>query len=56
MSMNQSHQSVVPVTVVDDADIHAWKKGEDITLRQIRAIQTARGRTIPKVHDGLLKP
>ena len=41
LSMNQSHQSVVPVTVVDDADIHAWKKGEDMTLRQIRAVQAA---------------
>ncbi len=37
-AMVQSHQAVVPVTLVDDADIHAWQKEEDITLRIIRAI------------------
>jgi 2-oxoisovalerate dehydrogenase E2 component (dihydrolipoyl transacylase) len=38
MTMAQSHSEVVPVTIVDDADIHAWPKGTDITLRVVRAI------------------
>ncbi len=41
MAMKQSHQSTVPVTLVDDADIHAWPEKTDITLRLIRAIMTA---------------
>lgn len=38
MSMRQSHQNIVPVTLMDDADIHAWKGKQDITVRIIRAI------------------
>lgn len=41
IAMTQSHESVVPVTLMDDADIHQWKTGEDITIRLIRAIQQA---------------
>ena len=41
IAMSQSHQTVVPVTLVDDADIHAWPEKTDITLRLIRAIMTA---------------
>lgn len=37
-SMKASHEQVVPVTIVDDADISAWGKGTDITCRMIRAI------------------
>ena len=37
-SMTQSHAEVVPVSIFDEADIHAWKSGEDITVRLIRAI------------------
>lgn len=37
-AMSQSHAEVVPVTIVDDADIHAWPAGTDITLRVVRAI------------------
>jgi pyruvate dehydrogenase E2 component (dihydrolipoamide acetyltransferase) len=37
-SMAQAHAEVVPVTVCDDADIHAWEDAEDVTLRLIRAI------------------
>ncbi len=37
-SMTQSHAEVVPVSIFDEADIHAWKTGEDITVRLIRAI------------------
>jgi pyruvate dehydrogenase E2 component (dihydrolipoamide acetyltransferase) len=40
-SMTQAHAEVAEVTVVDDADIDAWKDGEDTTLRLIRAIVAA---------------
>ncbi|MBI5447559.1 MAG: 2-oxo acid dehydrogenase subunit E2 [Gammaproteobacteria bacterium] len=36
--MIHSHEEVVPVTLVDDADIQAWSPETDITLRIIRAI------------------
>lgn len=41
MAMKQSHQSVVPVTLVDDADIHMWPEKTDVSLRLIRAIMVA---------------
>jgi 2-oxoisovalerate dehydrogenase E2 component (dihydrolipoyl transacylase) len=41
LAMSKSHQSVVPVTLVDDADIHTWSEKTDITLRLIRAIIAA---------------
>jgi len=41
ITMSQSHYTVVPVTLVDDADIHAWPEKTDITLRLIRAIIAA---------------
>ncbi len=37
-AMAQSQAEVAPVTLVDDADIHAWPKGTDITARIIRAV------------------
>ena len=37
-TMAQAHAEVVPVTVSDDADIDAWAKDEDVTVRLIRAI------------------
>ena len=40
-SMKASHETVVAVTIVDDADISAWTKGTDITYRIIRAITAA---------------
>jgi 2-oxoisovalerate dehydrogenase E2 component (dihydrolipoyl transacylase) len=40
-SMVQSHQEVVPVSIFDEADIHAWKDGTDITTRLIKAIVDA---------------
>lgn len=40
-SMTQSHREVVPVSIFDEADIHAWKNGTDITVRLIRAITHA---------------
>ena len=36
--MSESHRSVVPTTLMDDADIHAWSPGEDITARLLRAL------------------
>lgn len=37
-SMSESHQQVVPTTLMDDADIQAWPTDEDITARLIRAL------------------
>lgn len=39
--MTQSHREVVPITLVDDADLHAWPEKTDITLRVVRAITVA---------------
>lgn len=41
ISMAQAHAEVVGVTLVDDADIHAWPKDTDITVRVLRAIAVA---------------
>lgn len=41
ITMAQAHASVVPVTIVDDADIHHFSSSEDITLRIIRAVIAA---------------
>ena len=40
-SMIQSHKEVVPVSIFDEADIHQWKHGTDITVRLIQAITEA---------------
>jgi 2-oxoisovalerate dehydrogenase E2 component (dihydrolipoyl transacylase) len=37
-AMAESHAQVVPVTLCDDADLHAWPKGEDLTMRLVHAI------------------
>lgn len=37
-NMALAHSEVVPATLVDDADIHAWAKGTDVTIRLVRAI------------------
>ncbi|MGY0633955.1 dihydrolipoamide acetyltransferase family protein [Luteimonas sp. A478] len=39
--MADAHSQVVPTTLVDDADLHAWIGKQDITGRLIRAICTA---------------
>jgi 2-oxoisovalerate dehydrogenase E2 component (dihydrolipoyl transacylase) len=39
--MAAAHAEVVPTTVTDEADIDDWPKGEDITIRLVRAIATA---------------
>ncbi|MDE2156748.1 MAG: 2-oxo acid dehydrogenase subunit E2 [Xanthomonadaceae bacterium] len=36
--MGDAHAQVVPTTLVDDADLHAWIGKQDITARLIRAI------------------
>ncbi len=40
-SMEQSHKEVVPVSLFDQADIHAWSGQQDITIRLIRALENA---------------
>ena len=40
-SMTLSHQQVVPVTIIDDADISAWDKSQNPTVRIIQAITAA---------------
>jgi pyruvate dehydrogenase E2 component (dihydrolipoamide acetyltransferase) len=39
--MADAHAQVVPTTLVDDADLHAWIGRQDITARLIRAIVAA---------------
>lgn len=39
--MADAHSKVVPTTLSDDADIHAWAPGNDITARLIRALVSA---------------
>jgi 2-oxoisovalerate dehydrogenase E2 component (dihydrolipoyl transacylase) len=39
MSMTQSHQHIVPVSISDDADIHDWEGKQDVTVRLLRAVQ-----------------
>lgn len=40
-SMAAAHAEVVPTTLMDDADLHAWPPGEDITVRLVRALVVA---------------
>ena len=39
--MADAHAQVVPTTLVDDADLHAWSGRQDITSRLVRAIVAA---------------
>ncbi len=39
--MADAHSKVVPTTLNDDADIHAWAPGNDMTSRLVRAIVSA---------------
>lgn len=39
--MADAHAQVVPTTLVDDADLHAWIGKQDITARLVRAIVSA---------------
>lgn len=36
--MSESHRQVVPTSIMDDADIHQWRHGQDITVRLLRAL------------------
>lgn len=36
--MSAAHAKIVPTTLMDDADIHAWGPGQDITVRLIRSL------------------
>ncbi len=47
--MADAHAKVVPTTLCDDADIHAWQAGNDITVRLIRSIVTA-CKTVPALN------
>lgn len=40
-AMSESHARIVPTTIMDDADIHAWRPGEDITVRLLRSLWVA---------------
>lgn len=37
-SMSQSRDQVMPTSLFDDADIHYWQPGQDITARIVRAL------------------
>jgi 2-oxoisovalerate dehydrogenase E2 component (dihydrolipoyl transacylase) len=39
--MALAHAQVVPTTVIDEADIDAWSKGTDITIRLVQAMAAA---------------
>ncbi len=39
--MQNAHATIVPTSIMDDADIHAWQAGQDITGRLIRALVVA---------------
>jgi len=47
--MADAHAKVVPTTLCDDADIHAWTPGNDITTRLIRALVKA-CKTVPALN------
>ena len=47
--MADAHAQVVPTTLVDDADLHAWIGKQDITARLIRAIVFA-CKTVPALN------
>lgn len=37
-NMVLAHQQIVPVTIYDEVDIHAWSANEDLTVRLLRAM------------------
>jgi pyruvate dehydrogenase E2 component (dihydrolipoamide acetyltransferase) len=47
--MAAAHAAVVPTTLCDDADIHAWLPGSDITGRLVRSIVRA-CKTVPALN------
>lgn len=51
-SMSQAHAEVVPTTLMDDADLHAWAPGEDIMVRLIRGLAVA-AQQVPAMNSWL---
>src|SRR5690606_36068385 len=49
--MADAHSRVLPTTLVDDADLHAWEGKQDITTRLIRAICAA-AKAVPALNAG----
>jgi 2-oxoisovalerate dehydrogenase E2 component (dihydrolipoyl transacylase) len=49
-TMSQAHAEVVPTTLMDDADIHAWSPGEDIMARLIRGLGVA-AHAVPAINS-----
>jgi pyruvate dehydrogenase E2 component (dihydrolipoamide acetyltransferase) len=47
--MADAQSKVVPTTLNDDADIHAWRAGEDVSVRLLRAI-TAACKAVPALN------
>ena len=47
--MADAHSKVVPTTLADDADVHAWLPGNDVTVRLIRSLVTA-CKTVPALN------
>ena len=47
--MAEAHAQVVPTTLVDDADLHAWQGKQDVTWRLVRAIVVA-CKTVPALN------
>ncbi|MBA3928412.1 MAG: branched-chain alpha-keto acid dehydrogenase subunit E2 [Xanthomonas sp.] len=47
--MADAHAKVVPTTLSDDADVHAWTPGNDLTGRLVRAIVRA-CKTVPAMN------
>ncbi|GMR14535.1 MAG: dihydrolipoamide acetyltransferase family protein [Gammaproteobacteria bacterium] len=36
--MSEAHAQVVPTSIMDDADVHLWSYGQDMTVRLLRSI------------------
>ncbi len=51
-TMSAAHAEVVPTTLMDDADLHAWAPGEDITVRLIRSVVAA-AQAVPALNSWL---
>jgi 2-oxoisovalerate dehydrogenase E2 component (dihydrolipoyl transacylase) len=51
-SMSAAHAEVVPTTLMDDADLHAWSPGEDTMARLLRAL-VAGARAEPALNSWL---
>ncbi len=47
--MADSHAQIVPASIVDDADLHAWQPDNDITVRLLRALVVA-CKTVPMLN------